>query len=257
MAVVKRIALITGGGNGLGRAIAHALARQDVSIVLADLKEDDAWKVLDEIGQADTGLALGGDISNPETSESWVNASVKAFGRLDILVNCAATYLVDRFMEISPERWDKVFAVNTKGAFFCLQAAARAMIPNGFGRIVQVSTPASRLGFPDFASYGASKAAMDSVVRSAALTLAPHGITVNQIVPGRMTGGMIAGLEQELSKLSGKSEAELEEGRTKALPMKRRVTPEEVAEAVLWLTSDAAAYVTCERFNFTGGMELT
>jgi NAD(P)-dependent dehydrogenase (short-subunit alcohol dehydrogenase family) len=253
----NRTALVVGGGNGLGLAIAKVFAREGARLAVADLREEDSQKALVAIGQADTGMALAGDISIPETSEKWIEKVTGAFGRLDILVNCAALCLVDPLMDITPERWDKVFSINTKGAFFCMQAAARSMIPHGFGRIIQITTPASRLGFPDFASYGASKAALDSIVRSAALAWAPHGVTVNLIVPGRMTGGMITKLEQDLSKLSGKSNADLEEARTKALPMRRRVTPEEVAEAAVWLASDAAAYVTCERFNFSGGMELS
>ena len=137
-----------------------------------------------------------------------------------------------------------------------MQAVAQKMIPNQYGRIIQITSPASRLGFPDFATYGASKAALDSLARSAALAWAPHGITVNTIVPGRMTGGMIVDLEKDLAQLSGGDQANLEEKRTKSLPMGRRVAPEEVAEAAIWLASDKAAYVTAERFNFTGGMEL-
>jgi NAD(P)-dependent dehydrogenase (short-subunit alcohol dehydrogenase family) len=252
-----RIALVVGGGNGLGKAIAKAYAREGAILVIADLNQDAARETLAEIGQADRGLALGADIADPETAEKLTAAVVGSFSQLHILVNCAALCLVDPLLELSPERWDKVFSINARGAFFCMQAAARAMIPKGYGRIIQISTPASRLGFPDFATYGASKAALDSLVRSAALAWAPHGITVNSIVPGRMTGGMILGLEQDLAKLSGKTKEELEKARTSGLPMKRRVAPEEVAEPAVWLASDEAAYVTAERFNFTGGMELS
>jgi NAD(P)-dependent dehydrogenase (short-subunit alcohol dehydrogenase family) len=252
----NRVVLIVGGGNGLGRAMALTLAQKGARLAIADLQEAAAAETLSQAGQSDSGLVLTGDISDAKISEGWVNAVVEKFGKIEVLINCAALCLVDPLLEVTPERWEKVFAINTKGAFFCMQAAARRMVPNGFGRIIQISTPASRMGFPNFASYGASKAAVDSMVRSAALAWAPHGITVNSIVPGRMTGGMITILEQDLAKLSGKTEAELEEARTQGLPMKRRVTPEEVAEAAVWLTSDAAAYVTGERFNFTGGMEI-
>jgi len=125
------------------------------------------------------------------------------------------------------------------------------------GRIITISTPASRLGFPNFASYAASKAAVDSVTKAAAVAWAAHGVTVNTIVPGRMTGGMVDALEGELARITGKTEDELKAERTAGLPMGRRVAPDEVAEAAVWLASDAAAYVTAERFNFTGGMELS
>ena len=125
---------------------------------------------------------------------------VERFGCLDILVNCAALCLVDGLTEVTPERWDEVFAVNTRGAFFCMQAAAKVMIPRGLGRIINISTPASRGAFPYFASYGASKAAVDSMTRAAAIAWAPHGITVNCIVPGRLTGGMVDALAEILPR---------------------------------------------------------
>ena len=109
---------------------------------------------------------------------------------------------------------------------------------------------------PLFATYGASKAAVDSLTKSAAIAWAPHGITVNTIAPGRMTGGMVDALDRDLARVTGQNLEELIAARTKSLPMGRRVDPAEVAQAVVWLSSDDAAYVTGERFNFTGGQEL-
>jgi NAD(P)-dependent dehydrogenase (short-subunit alcohol dehydrogenase family) len=172
------------------------------------------------------------------------------------MVNCAAHCLVDPILELTPERWDQVFNVNARGAFFAMQAAARVMIPRRFGRIINITTPASRLGVPYFATYAASKAAVDSLTRAATVAWARGGITVNCLSPGMMTGGMIDKLETELSRALGKSEAEFRANRTEGLPMGRRVDPAEVAEAAVWLASAAAAYVSAERFNFTGGMEL-
>jgi NAD(P)-dependent dehydrogenase (short-subunit alcohol dehydrogenase family) len=257
MLLQNRIALITGGGGSLGRAIARVYAREGATLAIADLHEHAAQEALRLAGQEGTGLALGGNIAEAEDCRRFVEAVVERFGRLDILVNCAAICLVDDLMDVTPERWDRVFAVNARGAFFCMQAAARAMIPQRFGRIITITTPASRMGFPLFAAYGASKAAVDSMTRAAAVAWAPHGITVNCIAPGRMTGGMIDGLEQDLVRITGKSAEELRAERTRGLPMGRRVAPEEVAEAAVWLASDAAGYVTAERVNFTGGMELS
>lgn len=252
----NRIALITGGAGALGQAIATAYLREGATVALADVRLDAARLVLKQLGAADAGLAIELDIRDAAQSRRAIAHVVERFGRLDILVNCAAICLVDPFLEVTPERWDEVFAVNTRGAFFCMQAAAHFMMARKYGRIIHISTPASRLGFPDFASYAASKAAVDSMTRAAAIALAPHGITVNCIVPGRMTGGMIDGIENELVRVTGKSAEELREGRTQGLPMGRRVAPAEVARAAVWLASEHAAYVTAERFNFTGGMEL-
>lgn len=256
MILTDKKAVIVGGGRGLGRAIALAYANEGADLAIADLDLPAAEETLELCAQKATGLALPLDISDTAAIAAAFGQIEKKFGRIDILVNCAAICLVDPLAEVSPERWDRVFAVNTRGAFFCLQHAAKAMKKNGGGRIIMISTPASRLGFPHFASYGASKAAVDSFVRSAALAWAPDGITVNTIVPGRMTGGMVDALDADLSRVTGRSGEELAKERTKSLPMQRRVEPSEVAAAAVWLASDAAAYVTAERFNFTGGMEL-
>lgn len=256
MILTDKKAVIVGGGRGLGRAIALAYANEGADLAIADLDLPAAEETLELCARKSTGLALPLDISDTAAIAAAFGQIEKHFGRIDILVNCAAICLVDPLEDVSPERWDRVFSVNTRGAFFCLQQCALAMKKNAQGRIIMISTPASRLGFPHFASYGASKAAVDSFVRSAALAWAPDGITVNTIVPGRMTGGMVDALDADLSRVTGRNEEDLAKDRTKSLPMQRRVEPSEVAAAAVWLASDATAYVTAERFNFTGGMEL-
>ncbi len=255
MKLSKCIALIVGGGSGLGRAAAVAFAQQGATIVVADLN---LLAARETIGRAATGsgLALALDIADPAAISGAVAQVIEKFGRLEIVVNCAAICLVDPLLELTPERFDQVFAINTRGAFLVMQAAARVMIPNRYGRIITISTPASKMSVPFFATYGASKAAVDSLTKSAAIAWAPFGITVNTIAPGRMTGGMVDALDRDLARVTGQNLDELIASRTKLLPMGRRVEPSEVARAVLWLASDEAAYVTGERFNFTGGQEL-
>ncbi len=255
MKLSKCIALIVGGGSGLGRAAAVAFAQQGATIVVADLN---LLAARETIGRAATGsgLALALDIADPAAISGAVAQVIEKFGRLEIVVNCAAICLVDPLLELTPERFDQVFAINTRGAFLVMQAAARVMIPNRYGRIITISTPASKMSVPFFATYGASKAAVDSLTKSAAIAWAPFGITVNTIAPGRMTGGMVDALDRDLARVTGQNLDELIASRTKLLPMGRRVEPSEVAQAVLWLASDEAAYVTGERFNFTGGQEL-
>ncbi len=255
MKLSKCIALIVGGGSGLGRAAAVACAKQGASVVVADLNLLAARETLGLVAPS-SGLALALDIADSGAISATVARVVEEFGRLDILVNCAAICLVDPLLELTPERFDQVFAINTRGAFLVMQAAARVMIPNKHGRIITISTPASKLSVPLFASYGASKAAVDSLTKSAAIAWAPFGITVNTIAPGRMTGGMVDALDRDLARVTGQKLDELIASRTKLLPMGRRVDPAEVAQAVVWLASDDASYVTGERFNFTGGQEL-
>ncbi len=251
MVLESRVALVVGGGSGLGRSIVRALRREGALVATADLSLPAAREA-----SGPDGCAVALDVADPGACKAAVEEVVGRFGRLEILVNCAAICLVDPLLDVTPERWDRVFSVNVRGTFFAMQAAARVMIPRKFGRIINVSSPASRMGFPFFASYSASKAAVDSLSRAAAVAWAPHGVTVNTIVPGRMTGGMIDQLEADLARVTGKSPEELKAGRTDGLPMGRRVSPDEVAQAAVWFASDAAAYVTADRFNFTGGMEL-
>ncbi len=249
-------ALVVGAGAGLGRAVALAYAKEGASVVAADLNLPAAESTAALIDPPGNVFAELLDLADPESSASLVKRIVGRFGRLDVLVNCAAICIVDPLMDVTPQRWDNVFAVNARGAFFLMQAAAKPMIAQNFGRIINVSTPASKMGFPNFASYAASKAAVDSMTRAAAVDWGKHGVTVNCIVPGRMTGGMIDALEADLVRVTGKSAEQLKQERTNGLPIPRRVAPEEVAQAAVWLASKAAAYVNGERFNFTGGMEL-
>lgn len=256
MTLRNRNALIVGGGAGLGRAIALAYAREGANLAVADLNGATAQETLALAGPTANGFAFAMNIAHPAEIRAGVRSVTERFGALDIMVNCAAICLVDPLTEVTPERWDQVFHVNARGAFFCMTAAAEVMLPRKFGRIITISTPATGLAVPNFATYGASKAAMDSFTRSCAAAWAPHGITVNTIVPGRMTGGMVDVLDRDLAKLTGQSLVDLTAVRTQSLPMQRRVDPAEVACAAVWLASDAASYVTAERFNFTGGMEL-
>lgn len=250
-----RRALVVGGANGLGREIARVYSREGVRLVIADLDVENAARTVELCGQREPVHALAVDLGDPVAAGAVVERAVGLLGGLDVLVNCAAISLVDPLLELTPERYDRVFDINARGAFFLMQAAAKVMVSRGFGRIIQISTPASKSGFPLWATYGASRAALDNFVKAAAIELAPHGVTVNTIVPGRMTGGMITSLDAAVARITGRGGPEVEEERTQSLPMRRRVPPSEVAEAAVWLASDAAAYVTAERFNFTGGME--
>lgn len=256
MLLDRRVAMIIGAGAGLGRAIAEAFKREGAVLCLTDLNEVHATEALSQVGAQEDGLAMALDVADAGQCVYTVDLAADFFGRIDILVNCAAVCLIDPILQVTPERWEFVFKVNTHGAFYCMQAAAKAMIPRRWGRIIQISAPATRQAFPLFTSFAASKAAVDSMVKAAAVEWAQYGITVNTIVPGKMTGGVIDSVEGEIAEAAGRTEQQIARDRLRGLPMGRRVEPSEVAEAAVWLASDAAAYVTAERFNFTGGLEL-
>jgi NAD(P)-dependent dehydrogenase (short-subunit alcohol dehydrogenase family) len=249
--------LVTGGARGLGRAVALAFARKGAAVAVADLHGPEACETAREV------LSLGAracviecDISERDAAARMVSRTVEELGSLDVLVNNAATWSVEPFLEITESEWDRVFRVNVKGLLFCLQAAARYMQQNGGGAIINVSSPASRMGLPNYTAYAASKAAVDSITRSAAMALGPYGITVNCVAPGRMDTEMQRATEERLAALAGSDVAAFVERRTTDVPLGRRTSPEEVAEAIVWLASPQAAYMTGARLNVSGGLEL-
>jgi NAD(P)-dependent dehydrogenase (short-subunit alcohol dehydrogenase family) len=196
------------------------------------------------------------DISEPGMAEKIVRGAVQQLGGLHVLVNNAGTWSVEPLLETTEAEWDRVFEVNVKALFFCLKAGAHHMKQNGGGKIINVSSPASRMGLPNYAAYAASKAAVDSISRSAAVALGKHKITVNSIAPGRMDTSMQRLTEQRFAAIEGVDVATFVESRTATLPLRRRTSPEEIAEAVTWLASEQAEYVTGARLNISGGLEL-
>ncbi len=249
--------LVTGGAQGLGRAVALAFARKGAAVAIADLDSGKACETAREVLDAGVrACVIEGDISESDAPASMVSRTVQELGSLDVLVNNAGTWSVEPFLEITESEWDRVFRVNVKGLLLCLQAAARHMRQNGGGAIINVSSPASRMGLPNYTAYAASKAAVDSITRSAAVALSPYGITVNCVAPGRMDTEMQRATEERFAALAGIDVGSFVERRTTDIPLGRRTSPEEVAETIVWLASPQAAYMTGARLNVSGGLEL-
>jgi NAD(P)-dependent dehydrogenase (short-subunit alcohol dehydrogenase family) len=252
-----KVVLVTGAAQGLGRAVALAFAREGAAVAVADRDVAGAAATAGEVRNLDrVCCVIDLDLVAPDAPRLMVTRAVAELGRLDVLVNNAATWAVEPFLEITEDAWDKVFAVNVKALQFSLLAAARQMMRNGGGRIVNISSPASRMGLANYAAYAASKAAVDSITRSASVALGRHQITVNCVAPGRMDTDMQQATEQRFAALAGVDLASFVEARTKDVPLGRRTTPEEVAQAVLWLAGPHGAYVTGARLNISGGLEL-
>jgi NAD(P)-dependent dehydrogenase (short-subunit alcohol dehydrogenase family) len=253
----ERVVLVTGAARGLGRAVALAFARQRFAVAAIDLDPDALCAVIHELqalGVRTCGIQA--DLSSVEKARGAVERTVEELGGLDVLVNNAGAASVQPLLEITEEDWDKVFAVNVKGLMFTLQAAARHMSGNGGGRIINISSPASRMALPNYTAYAASKAAVDSITRAAAVALGRFGITVNSVAPGRMDTDMQRWTERKFAALAGKEVAEFVEERTKSIPLGRRACPNEVAEAIVWLAGPQANYITGERLNISGGLEV-
>jgi NAD(P)-dependent dehydrogenase (short-subunit alcohol dehydrogenase family) len=249
--------IVTGGARGLGRAAALAFANRGADVAIVDIDREAAEAACEELS------AFGGrhchvqaDLSVRDEAFRTVAEVVAQLGGLEVLVNNAGTAAVEPLLEITEAEWDRVFSINLKGALFMLQATALHMKSHGGGRIINVTSPAARMALPNYAAYAASKAALDSLTRAAVVALAPHQITVNSVAPGRMDTEMQRWTESRFAELLNMDVNEFVADRTRSIPLGRRTCPEEVAEAIVWLAGPHAAYVTGERLNISGGLEL-
>jgi NAD(P)-dependent dehydrogenase (short-subunit alcohol dehydrogenase family) len=239
----NQVAIVTGAARGVGREIVQAFVRAGARVVAADRDEEG----LDETCRSlDTGtVAVVADISDPKGARSVVDAAIENFWQLDICVNNAAVAPHTALLEERVEVWDTVYAVNCRGTFLMTQAAARAMIPlESGGRIINFSSGVSKRGSPGAAAYASSRAATESFSRVAAVELAPYRILVNTVSPG---------LIDTQPKPLPPAMAEGLGSRIPTLPLARPGEPEEVVNAVLFLASDAASYMTGAVISVDGG----
>lgn len=243
-----KVALVTGASSGIGRASALALSQQGAKVVVAARRIDRLQALVAEIkNHGKDALAVQMDVTKKADIDNAVAQTVKAFGRLDILLNNAGVAEFAAFLDMTEAQWDKTIDTNLKGYFLVAQAAAREMAKNKWGRIIMISSIASAgvgVGFPQIAQYCASKGGVIGLVESMADELAPMGILVNAIGPGviesEMTEGMLKDPKQAEALLA-------------RAPLKRAGTPEEIAAAVVYFASDEAAYTTGATLYVDGG----
>jgi 3-oxoacyl-[acyl-carrier protein] reductase len=242
--------LVTGGASGLGRAVALGAAERGAKVVVADINGAGAEAVAKACG----GHALTVDLI--VNAEQAVADGARLLGGLDVLVNNAGFGAGEAFLEMKAETWDRTLGLNVKALALATAAAGRIMKEQKSGRIVNITSPASRMALPNYTAYAASKAAVDAITRAAAVALAPYGIRVNSIAPGMMDTPLQRITEEALARIEGRNdiEAYLAE-RTARIPVGRRIAPEEVAKTVLWLAFDAPDYITAERLNVSGGLD--
>jgi len=185
-----------------------------------------------------------------------VQQAVAGFGRLDILVNNAGYGAIEPFLGMTAALWHKTLSINLVALAMMTAAAGEVMRGQRSGRIVNITSPASRMALPNYTAYAASKAGVDAVTRAAALALAPFGVLVNSLAPGMMDTEMQRSTEHDLARIEGRADVEafLDE-RTRRVPLGRRAEIDEVAAGVLWLALDAPSYVTAERLNLSGGLD--
>lgn len=256
MAIAKR-ALVTGAGSGLGRVVALELAKRGCSVACIDKDEAGVGATAAEATAAGaTCVSLALDLTAHGAAHRAVDFSAKRLGGLDIVINNAGYGGIEPFFEMTESLWQKTLAINVIALAMLSVAAAATMKVQRSGRIVNITSPASRMALPNYAAYAASKAAVDSITRAAAVALAPFGVTVNSVAPGMMDTEMQRQTEAQLAQIEGRADLEafLAE-RTRRVPLGRRADIAEVAASVIWLALDAPDYVTAERLNASGGLD--
>jgi NAD(P)-dependent dehydrogenase (short-subunit alcohol dehydrogenase family) len=254
---VVKAAVVTGGGGGLGRSVALLLARRGWSVAIVDVDAGAAEEVARSCREAGgQAVAITADLGSADGPAAMVDRAVEAFGRIDVLVNNAGFGTCEAFLDMTAAAWDKTLDVNLRGVALATAAAGRHMAKRRSGRIINITSPASRMALPNYAAYAASKAGVDSVTRAAAVALAPLGVVVNSVAPGMMDTPLQRSTEAMLARLEGRADMEafLAE-RTRRIPLGRRAECDEVAAAVVWLAADAPDYVTAERLNVSGGLD--
>jgi len=255
--------VVTGSGKekGLGQGILRRFADEGANCVVSDLKIDaEAEGVVEDLRARGVKVAaIACDVSDPAQCLALVDQTVAAFGSVDVFVNNAGIgFMMKPMLEVDPKDWATVIAVNLSGAFYCTQAAAKAMIAGGKGgRIINIASQAAKTGFPHLPAYVSSKHGMVGLTRATAVELGAHGITVNAVCPNHVTTGLGAQQNEYFSKLLGFDtvEAYLRNMAAKN-PMGRPGLPSDTAAACAWLASDDAYYVTGEALNVSGGEEM-
>ena len=239
-----RVAIVTGAARGIGKAIALCFIKEGARVALVDV-EKERLRILSEEAENLGGqaIALSCDITQSSEVRVMVDGVHKRFGRIDILVNNAGIIRRGTIETVTEEDWDQVIAVNLKGTFNCCKAVVEIMKQQGYGKIVNISSIAGKVGdITSAPGYGSSKAAVDALTKTLARQLAPCGITVNAVSPHAIETEMSAQWSEERRKEIIAS-----------IPLGRLGKPEDVAEAVLFLVSDSASFITGEILDVNGG----
>jgi 3-hydroxybutyrate dehydrogenase len=257
--LANKVALITGGGRGIGRAVAFAFARDGAEIVVAARTTEQVERVAEEISRecGIIALPLSCDVSDARAVSGLFEETSKRFGRgVDILVNNAGIAESAPFMKTSDELWSRHLSINLSGTFYCMRAALAAMIQSGWGRIINISSIAGKTGAPYIAAYTASKHGVLGLTRSCALEVAMKGVTVNAICPGYVETEMAEHAIENITAKTGKSASDARAVLEQMSPQQRLITTEEVAALALLLASDEGRGINGQAINIDGGSVL-
>ncbi len=253
--IKDKIAIVTGAGQGIGRAIALRLAHEGADVVIADINVETASAVAGEVQVAGRkAMHIRIDVAQAKDRRALVDDALAQFGKIDILVNNAGIVRVSDPLKITEEEWDLVQAVNLKGTYFTCQAVLPHMLERGQGRIVNIASIAAKAGSIAFVHYNVSKAGVVALTRNLAVAYGKRGVTVNCVCPGIVDTEMWAKIEREARVLLGMGPGEFTQSRLNAIALGRLEKPEDVGDAVAFLCSDDARYITGQAINVEGGM---
>ncbi len=242
-----KVAIVTGSGRGIGRAVAMTFAREGAKAVIAELDLEPAEEVVNDIKSAGgMALAVSTDVSNRESVKKMVETVIKAFGQIDILVNNAGILRLNMLPKMTEDQWDAVLNTHLKGTFNCTQAVVNHMIDRKYGKVINVVSRAGIQGTIGQINYGSAKGGILGFTKSAAKELARHNINVNAVSPGAATR-----MTEKIRTDPKLSQVYLEQ-----IPLRRWAEPEEIAPAFVFFASDEAAYITGQVLCVDGGLTM-
>lgn len=261
--LLDRIALVTGGAQGLGQAICERLAQEGCHIVVVDLNEEGAIRTAEDITSTSgrRAIAIKVDVTDEAQVEAMVNRTVQEFGRLDILVANAGILIAEEISEFPAEKWRAVMNVNLFGYFLCAKHAARVMKSQKNGVIIEINSKSGKKGSYKNSAYAASKFGGIGLTQSIALDLAEFNVRVNAVCPGNLLDSPLwtegpNSLFKQYARKWGITEEEVRKRYIDQVPMQRGCTYQDVCNVVVFLASDQASYMTGQAINVTGGQEM-
>jgi 2-hydroxycyclohexanecarboxyl-CoA dehydrogenase len=247
-----KTALVTGGGRGIGRAIALGLAQEGAQVAVLDILADNAAAVVREIEATGVkALALAADLTKRAQVDRAIADTLAQFGQIDILVNNAGWDRMEMFLDSEEETWDKIIAINFKGMLYVCKAALPSMVARGQGKVISIASDAGRAGSTGEAVYAGTKGAIIAFSKTLAREMARHKITVNVVCPGLTETPLLQGIREQSPKTEKVIEAV-----TRAIPLGRVGQPEDIAGAVVYLASPAADFVTGQTLSVSGGLTM-
>jgi 3-oxoacyl-[acyl-carrier protein] reductase len=251
-----QIAIVTGAGTGMGKAIALRYAREGAHVVIAEIDPASGQQTATEVSAHDRrGLFIQTDISKLSDINALVAKTVETFGRIDILVNNAGVTKSLGFFDVTEADWDWIHSINAKGLFFCMQAVAREMAKRNHGKIINIASIAGK-GFRGTSNiaYAGSKGAVIAMTRIGASQLAQYNINVNAICPGATRTSLYERVMKQLTEREGITEAQATARLDASIPLRRANTPDDIANMAAFLASDEARNITGQSFNVDGGL---